>query len=88
MSRFKLLGQIIYSLDRLAQLIISYDMLKQKCCFFIKIKIKHEPHYAPPPKLHGRSISILSQNTVGQYLSFVRNEILYHDLFIINLFFP
>ena len=85
MSRFKLLGQIIYSLDRLAQLIISYDMLKQKCCFFIKIKKNINPHYAPPPKLHGRS---KSQNTVGQYLSFVRNEILYHDLFIINLFFP
>jgi len=31
MSRFKLLGQIIYYLDRLALLIFFYDMWGQKC---------------------------------------------------------
>ena len=51
MSRFKLLGQIIYSLDRLAQLIFFYDMWGQECCFFIKIKKKHKPPLCTPSQV-------------------------------------
>ena len=89
-TRSKLPGQIISSLHPLTQLIFFYDMWWQKCCFFfIKRKTKHKPpHSKPHPRrFHRFSLSVLSQNAFDKYLSFVRNDILYHDLFFNHMFF-
>ena len=57
--------------------------------FSIKRNTKHKPPHSKshPRGFHRLFLSVLSQHAFDKYLSFVRNDILYHDLFFNHMFF-